>query len=93
MVVISTEVPPIRKLPKASYPYPSEGGQNEKHNHRKLIKLITLITDLSNSMKLGAMLCRATHDGRVMVESSDKVRGPLEKAMANHFSILALRTP
>ena len=30
--------------------------------------------------------------GWVMVESSDKC-GPLEKGMANHFSILALRTP
>ena len=38
------------------------------------------------------MLCRATQDGKGMVESSDK-RGPLEKGMANHFSILALRTP
>ena len=27
---------------------------------------------LSNSMKLSAMLCRATQDGRVLVESSDK---------------------
>ena len=45
-------VSPIRKLPKASYPYPSEGRQNEKHNHRELTKLITWITALSNSMKL-----------------------------------------
>ena len=28
--------PPIRKLPQASYHYPSEGRQNEKYNHRKL---------------------------------------------------------
>ena len=35
------------------------------------------------------MLCGATQDGQVMVE----IRGPLEKGMANHFSILALRTP
>ena len=39
---------------------------------KKLIKLITRTTALSNSMKLWAMLCRATQDGRVMVESSDK---------------------
>ena len=65
-------VSPIRKLPQVSYP--SEGRQDENHNHRKLIKLITWITDLSNSMKLWAMkLCRATQDGRVMVESSDKM--------------------
>ena len=48
---------------------------------------------LSNSVKLWAMLFRATQDGRVMVESSEKKRGPLEKWMASHFSILALRTP
>ena len=36
-------VSPIRKLPSASYPYPSEGRQNENHNHSKLIKLITRI--------------------------------------------------
>ena len=38
------------------------------------------------------MPCRATQDGQIMVESSDKMC-PLEKGMANHFSILALRTP
>ena len=41
-------------------------------NHRKLIKLITWTTALSNSVKLWAMPHRATQDGRVMVESSDK---------------------
>ena len=45
-------VPTIRILPQASYPYPSKGTQNENHNHRKLTKLITWITALSNSMKL-----------------------------------------
>ena len=34
---------------------------------------ITWTTALSNSMKLGAMPCRATQDGWVMVESSDKM--------------------
>ena len=62
----------------------------ENHNHRKITKLITWITALSNSMKLWAMLCRATQDGRWRVLTK---RGPLEKGMANHFSILALRTP
>ena len=66
-------VPLIRKLPQASYPSPSEGRQNENHNHRKLTKLITRITALSNSMKLWAMLCRATQDRLVMVENSDKM--------------------
>ena len=50
----------------------SEGRQNENHNHRKQIKPIIWTTALSDSMKLGAMLCRATQDGWVMVESSDK---------------------
>ena len=45
---------------------------NENHNHRKLIKLITLATTLFNSMKLWHMPCRATQDGQVMVEISDK---------------------
>ena len=66
-------VSPIRKLPWASYPYPSEGRQDENHNHRLLTKLITWTIALSNSMKLWAMPCRATQDGWVMVESSDKM--------------------
>ena len=28
-------VPPIRKLPQASYPYPSEGRENGNHNYRE----------------------------------------------------------
>ena len=47
-----TKISPIRKLPLASYPYLSEDRQNENHSHRKLIKLITWITAMSNSMKL-----------------------------------------
>ena len=66
-------VPPIRKLPQASYPLPPEGRQKENHNHRIGIKLITWITALSNSVKLWAMPCRVTQDGQVMVESSDKM--------------------
>ena len=54
-------VPPIRKLPQATFPHPSEGRQNKNHSHRKLIKLNKWITALFNSMKLW-----------VMVESSDK---------------------
>ena len=52
---------------------PSEGRQNEKQNHRKLTNLTTWTTALSNSMKLRVMLCRATQDGRVMVDSSKKM--------------------
>ena len=65
-------VPPIRKLPQASYLYPSEGRHNENHNHRKLTKLITWITAFFKFVNLWATLCRATQDGWVMVESSDK---------------------
>ena len=45
----------------------------ENHNHRKLTNLITWTTALSNTMKLWAMPCKATQDGWVMVESSDKM--------------------
>ena len=62
----------IRKLPEASYPYSSEGRQNENQNHRKLTNRITWTTALSNSMKLWAMPFRATQDGRVIVENSYK---------------------
>ena len=65
-------VSPIRKLPKASYPSPSEGRQTENHNHRKLTKLITWTTALYDSTKLWAMLWRATQDWRVLMGSSDK---------------------
>ena len=64
---------------------------SENHSHRKLIKLITWTTALSNSVKLSHAR-GATQDRRVMVERSEKC-GQLEKGMANHFSILTLRTP
>ena len=51
----------------------------------------TRTTALSNSMKLSHAR-GATLDGQVMVERSDRMWS-LEKGMANHFSILALRTP
>ena len=44
------------------------------------------------STKLRAMPCRATQDGLDVMEASDK-GDPLEKGMANHSSIPALRTP
>ena len=72
--------------------YSSEGRHNENHNCIKLIKLITWTTALFNSMKLWAMPCRPPKmDGswwRLLTK-----RGPLDKGMANHFSILALRIP
>ena len=68
---------PIRTRPlsyqslSASYPSPSEGRQNENHNHRKLTKLITWpqLVLLNETMSLS---CRVTQEGRVMVESSEK---------------------
>ena len=51
----------------------------------------TRTTALSNSMKLSHAR-GATQDGQVMVRDMTEC-GPLEKGMANHFSILALRTP
>ena len=76
--------PSIRTRPSFhhSQSFPSESfhkspilihQRNENHNHRKIIKLITWTTVLCNSMKLWAMPCRATQDGRVMVENSDKI--------------------
>ena len=64
-----------------------EGRQNENHNHRKLTKLITWNTVLSNSVKLWAKSYRATQDGQVMMESSDK-HGLVEKGMENHSVFL-----
>ena len=73
-----------------------EGIRGQTHwnyNHRKLVNLITGTTALSNSMKLSHALWghprQMGHGGEVWQTSS----GPLEKGMANHFSILALRTP
>ena len=48
-------------------------------------------TAMSNSMKL-SHAHGATQDGQVLVERLTEC-GPLEKGMANHFSILTLRTP
>ena len=62
------------------------------HNHRKLTKLIAWTTALPNSMKLWAMPCRPPKMDRSWQRVLAK-RGPLEKGMANHFSLLALRTP
>ena len=80
-------VPPIRKLPQTSYPNPSEGSHTENHNNKKLTKLITWITALSDSMKLWAMLCRATRDDGSWWRILTKC-GPLEKGMALQHSFL-----
>ena len=79
-------------LPWASYLSPTEGRQNENHNHRKLTNLITWTTSLSNSRKLWAMYVGPPKTDRSWWRVLTK-RGPLEKGMANLFSILALRSP
>ena len=71
-VPASPTVSPIRKLPVALYPYLSEGGKNENHGHRKLTKLITWATALSNSVRLWAKLHRAPQDRWVTVARSDR---------------------
>ena len=62
----------IRKLPQASYPHPSEGRQTENHNHRKLTNLITWTQPCLTQWNHEPMLCRATQDGWIMVENSEK---------------------
>ena len=83
-------VSPIRKLPQTSYLYPSEGRQTENHNQRKL-------------KSHGPQPCLTQWNYEPFRVGPPKMDrswwrvltkpGPLEKGMANHFSILALRTP
>ena len=65
------------------------------HDYRQLAYLISQTTTLSNSVKLslvgGLGVEPPKRNGpwwRCLTEC-----GPLEKGMANHFSILALRNP
>ena len=68
-------------------------GQTEwKPKSQKTNKLITWITALSNSMKLWPRPCRATQDGRVMVESSDKTWSS-EEGNGKPFQYSCLETP
>ena len=57
-----------------------------------MITALSLWRDLHNSMKLWAMPCRATQDGKVILKNSDKIWST-GGGMGNHFSILAERTP
>ena len=83
-------VSPIRKLPEASHPYPS-GVRGENPQSHKTNETDHMTTALYNSRNW-AMPHRATQDGRVMVENSDKMWSTGEE-MANNFSILASRIP
>ena len=97
--------PPIRRrssfplsqsLPPGSFHKPlsfSIRGKIEwKPQSQKLANRITWTTTLSNSMKLWAIPFRATQDNGSWWRVLTKCH-PLEKGMANHFSILALRSP
>ena len=97
--------PPIRprpSLPQVSLtgqeasisllPSPSEGRQTENHNHRKLTSLITWNTACLTQWNYEPCGAGPPKTGgswwRVLTKC-----GPLEKGMANRFSILTLRTP
>ena len=70
---------------------PSKGRKNENNKQRKLTKLITWITALSNSVKLWASPGRAPKtDGSRWVVLTKRVT--LEKGMASQFSVLALNS-
>ena len=91
------EIPAIQSKRNPSKTVGAERGHQRtdrlwNHNHRKLANLITWTTVLSNSKKLShACMGPPKTDGswwRGLTKC-----GPLEKGMANHFSIFALRTP
>ena len=69
--------PCSQSLPSGSFHKPLililQRADNENQNHRKLTKLILWTTALCNSVKLCAMLCRATQDGWVIAETSHKM--------------------
>ena len=85
---------PMSKVRKTSVRWQALGesfrGQTDwNHNHRKVTNLITRTTALSNSMKLWATPCTASHDRQVMVESSEKMRSTGEgNGKPLHYSCL-----
>ena len=94
-ITTRSSFPHSHSLPSGSFhkphPYSLRGQTEWKSESQKTNKLITWTTAWSNSVKLWAMPCRATQHGswwRGLTKHD-----PLEKGMANHFSILALRTP
>ena len=66
--------PHCQSLPSESFHKPLISiRQSANHSHRKLTKLITWITAISNSMKISIMLWRAIWEGLGVVESSDNM--------------------
>ena len=57
-----------------------------------MIIALSLWRDLHNSMKLWAMPCRATQNGKVIVKKCDKIWS-IGGGMGNYSNILAERTP
>ena len=70
-----TQIPPLLsgRFHKPLILIHHQDRQNENCNHRKQTKLITWITASFNSIKLWALPHKANQDGRVMMESSDKM--------------------
>ena len=84
--------PPIRKFPQGSYPHLSEGRENENHNYRKLTKTDHMVHSL---VKLYETIIQCHVEAPKTDRSWWRVltkHAPLEKEMANHFIIPALRT-
>ena len=72
----------------------ARGHQREdtlNRNHRKLANLNTRTTALSNNESKPCCVGPPKMDGSWWRDLTEC--GPLEKGMANHFNILALRTP
>ena len=72
-----TQFPLSQSLPSGSFHKPlillHQRADRLQTSHRTLTNLTTWTTALFNSVKLWAMLCGATQNGWVMVESSDKM--------------------
>ena len=68
------------------------GQTKGKPQSQKTDQQITWIIALSNSVKLWAILCRASQDGWITVKTSHKMWST-SKGMASHLSILTLTTP
>ena len=67
-------------------------GQTENHNHRKLTNLITWTIASLTQWNYEPCCVGPPKTDRSWWRVLTK-HGPLEKGMANHFNILALRTP
>ena len=84
-------IPPIKKLAQASYPHPLEGRQKITIT-RKLSKLITWTTAWLTQWDYEPCQVGPPKTDRSWWRVLTK-HGLLVNGMANHFSILALRTP